>query len=162
MSCLLETALLFSCMNVVNLWRAGMVHPCMDHPERCPLQYYYFHYLDDFLVMGPQARILRMQRQPGNPPQSLCRLRSTTGPWQTRRILAPLYILTFLGITINTLRGELRLPVEKLQTPGHNKWMAPQACMHPQATRIPHWYPAPCMEFAQVDPFCGEPSHSLP
>ena len=70
-----------------------------------------FHYLDDFLVMGPPGSsacqdYLRQLRD-------VC---SHLGvPLVAEKQEGPSPVLTFLGITIDTLHGQLCLPPEKLQ-----------------------------------------------
>lgn len=70
-----------------------------------------FHYLDDFLTMGPPAspiceeNLLALER--------LCT--SLRVPLAPDKRMGPASVLTFLGIVIDTLRGELRLPDDKLQ-----------------------------------------------
>ena len=72
---------------------------------------YIFHYLDDFLVMGP-------------PDSDMCKRSlellisecNTLGvPLAPEKLEGPSSVLTFLGIEINTSEGILRLPAEKLR-----------------------------------------------
>ena len=70
-----------------------------------------FHYLDDFLVMGPPNSVTCKH--------SLELLVSECGelgvPLASEKIEGPSPILTFLGIEINTREGILRLPADKFQ-----------------------------------------------
>ena len=70
-----------------------------------------YHYLDDFLVLGPPGSDVCQQSL--NTLEKLC---SHLGvPLAPHKKEGPSSILPFLGITIDTLSGELRLPPEKLQ-----------------------------------------------
>ena len=84
------------------------------------------HYLDDFLVMGP----------PNSPDcqeslhilEALC---SKLGvPLAPEKRDGPASILTFLGIIIDTTKGELRLPPDKLQRllDAVTTWINKRAC----------------------------------
>ena len=85
-----------------------------------------FHYLDDFLVMGP-------------PNSATCKhslelLVSECGelgvPLASEKIEGPSPILTFLGIEIDTREGILRLPADKLQRliSAVNEWLHRKSC----------------------------------
>lgn len=69
------------------------------------------HYLDDFIIVAP----------PGSPLCQECfdilhRICEVLGiPLSIRKEEGPTTCLTFLGIEVDTLAGELRLPAEKLQ-----------------------------------------------
>ena len=72
---------------------------------------YIYHYLDDFIVLGP----------PGSPvcSQSLLTLKQLCSelniPLAEDKQDGPTPVITFLGIVIDTVRGELRLPEDKLR-----------------------------------------------
>ena len=70
-----------------------------------------FHYLDDFAVLGlPDS---------GACMQYLCTLKRTCNvlgiPLAADKQDGPTAVMTLLGIVIDTLKGELRLPEDKLQ-----------------------------------------------
>ena len=85
-----------------------------DALEWCISQHgvdYIFHYLDDFLIMGPPGSSICQENL-----QKLIDVCSRLGvPLVADKQEGPSPILTFLGIVIDTLQGELRLPPEKLQ-----------------------------------------------
>ena len=70
-----------------------------------------WHYLDDFITIGPPettkcAAALNI----------MLALSDLLGiPLVTDKIKGPACIITFLGITLDTLQMELRLPEEKIQ-----------------------------------------------
>lgn len=71
---------------------------------------YIFHYLDDFLVLGPPNSDTCQQSL-----STLERLCTQLGvPLAPEKKKGPAPVLPFLGVTIDTLSGELRLPPEKL------------------------------------------------
>ena len=72
---------------------------------------YIFHYLDDFFSHGP-TRIKHLSRKLRNIGKAMLLSRRPISP-QKREGPSP--VLIFLGIIIDTLQGELRLPADKLQ-----------------------------------------------
>ena len=105
---------------------------------------YVFHYLDDFLVAGPptspecaDALVLldRACAQLGIPIAEHKRESLTT-------------CLTFLGIEVDTVSGQLRLPADKFE---HLKsllleWGDRKACQRRDLDRISHRSPEPCVQ----------------
>ena len=85
-----------------------------------------FHYLDDFLVMGPpQSDACKANL---HTLQTVCaRLGVPLAPEKQE---GPTTTLTFLGIVIDTVRGELRLPADKLQRllSAVDMWLSKKAC----------------------------------
>ena len=69
-----------------------------------------FHYLDDFAVVGPPNSEACAQYL-----HTLVRVRNDLGvPLAPEKQEGPTSVITFLGIIIDTERGELRLPDDKL------------------------------------------------
>lgn len=87
---------------------------------------YIFHYLDDFLVMGPPESSICQENL--RQLETLCKHLGVQLAPEKRDGPAP--VLVFLGIIIDTLRGELRLPPEKLHrlTDAVITWLAKKAC----------------------------------
>ncbi|MCG8431273.1 MAG: hypothetical protein MJA29_08890, partial [Candidatus Omnitrophica bacterium] len=85
-----------------------------------------FHYLDDFLVMGPPGSSLCEEYL--SILEALCALLGV--PLAPEKREGPAPILTFLGIVIDTLRGELRLPAEKLRRllESVTTWLSKHTC----------------------------------
>ena len=85
-----------------------------------------FHYLDDFLVMGPpQSDACKANL---HTLQTVCaRLGVPLAPEKQE---GPTTTLTFLGIVIDTVRGELRLPTDKLQRllSAVDMWLSKKVC----------------------------------
>ena len=85
-----------------------------------------FHYLDDFLIMGPpnsatcavNLRIL----------EAVCHRLGV--PLAPNKREGPSCVLVFLGIIIDTTRGELRLPIDKLQRllSTVDTWLSKRSC----------------------------------
>ena len=70
-----------------------------------------FHYLDDFVVVGPPETPCC-----GEAMATLLEVCATLGvPTAEHKRDGPTTCLTFLGIEVDTLAGELRLPTDKLQ-----------------------------------------------
>ena len=70
-----------------------------------------YHYLDDFIVLGSHGT-----EECGAYLSILQRVRQDLGvPLAPEKQDGPAEVLTFLGIEIDTIRQELRLPAEKLQ-----------------------------------------------
>lgn len=73
------------------------------------------HYLDDFLTLGPPNSD-ECQKNLG----ILCHVCDTLGfPLATEKVEGPNPVITFLGITLDSTRMELRLPPEKLAALKH-------------------------------------------
>ena len=84
------------------------------------------HYLDDFLTMGPPASPICEENL-----LALERLCASLGvPLAPDKRMGPSPVLTFLGIVIDTERGELRLPDDKLQRlmDTLKVWLARRTC----------------------------------
>ncbi len=89
-----------------------------------------FHYLDDFLVMGPPGSSICNDNL-----AILLKVCADLGvPLAPEKQEGPSPILTFLGIIIDTLKGELRLPAEKLQRllVTLDEWLPRHACTRKQ------------------------------
>ena len=85
-----------------------------------------YHYLDDYVVLGSPGT-----EECGNYLFILQRVCHELGvPLAPEKQDGPAEVLTFLGIEINTIRQELRLPVEKLQRLLQmvNEWERRKAC----------------------------------
>ena len=85
-----------------------------------------FHYLDDFLVMGPpQSDACKANL---HTLQTVCAKLGV--PLAPEKQEGPTTTLTFLGIVIDTVRGELRLPADKLQCllSAVDMWLSKKAC----------------------------------
>ena len=81
------------------------------HLERCGIVNLH-HYLDDFILVGPPPpHSSQCKRELDLLGQECARLGV---PIATHKTVGPSARLTFLGIEIDTLKGELRLPEEKL------------------------------------------------
>lgn len=85
-----------------------------------------FHYLDDFFTLGaPNSneceKHMRIMK-------SLCELLGI--PLSPEKCLGPLLILIYLGFEFDTVRMEIRLPVEKLNRIQRlvNEWSASESC----------------------------------
>lgn len=71
---------------------------------------YIFHYLDDFVVLGPPGSLSCLHFL-----ETLKRICSELGvPLSPEKEEGPSPVLTVLGIVIDTIKGELRLPEDKL------------------------------------------------
>lgn len=85
-----------------------------------------FHYLDDFLVMGPAASDICKHSL-----ELLVEECSNLGvPLSPEKMEGPSSVLTFLGIEINTIEGILGLPAEKLQRLNTTvrEWLPRKSC----------------------------------
>ncbi|KAL5477819.1 hypothetical protein EMCRGX_G024667 [Ephydatia muelleri] len=69
------------------------------------------HYLDDFILLGPPG----MNRCQRNLDRALTICASLGVPLATEKLVGPTTRLTFLGIEIDSLALELRLPTAKLE-----------------------------------------------
>lgn len=85
-----------------------------------------FHYFDDFPVMGPLGSSL-CQEYLGIL-EALCAYLGV--PLAPEKKEGPTPILVFLGIITDTLKGELRLPADKLQRllQAVTTWLSKRAC----------------------------------
>ena len=70
----------------------------------------YLHYFDDFLTMGPLATVTASNL---NTVMRTCEDLSI--PLATEKLEGPLTTLTFLGVVIDIVTMEIRLPDDKLQ-----------------------------------------------
>ena len=70
-----------------------------------------FHYLDDFLTMGPPGTDVCQ----GNLNIFLSTYKELGVPLATEKLEGPTTSLTFLGVVLDSARMEIRLPKEKLQ-----------------------------------------------
>ena len=87
---------------------------------------YIFHYLDGFLVMGPPQSDARKANL--HILEMVCaRLGVPLAPEKQE---GPTTTPIFLGIIIDTVRGELRLPADKLQhlLSAVDMWLSKKAC----------------------------------
>ena len=72
-----------------------------------------WHYLDDFLTCGVPGTVecqLNLQTM-----KSMCEYRYLGFPLALEKLEGPVTSLVFLGILINTVDQELRLPMDKLR-----------------------------------------------
>ena len=70
-----------------------------------------FHYLDDFITLGPPS-----SHQCQCNLQGIIQVCKVTGtPLEEDKCQGPAQVLTFLGIELDTRKMEIRLPVEKLE-----------------------------------------------
>ena len=68
------------------------------------------HYLDDFLILGPPASNVCQQHL--DAVKQVCDV--LVAPLALEKVEGPTTCLSFLGITLDTLNMEARLPEEKL------------------------------------------------
>lgn len=87
---------------------------------------YIFHYLDDFLVMGPPDSATCEESL--HILEAICAKLGV--PLAPEKRDGPAPVLIFLGIIIDTLKGELRLPTDKLQRllEAVSEWMHKKVC----------------------------------
>ena len=100
-----------------------------DALEWCIAQkgvHHLFHYLDDFLVMGPPNSSICHESL--HILETLCAKLGV--PLAPDKRDGPASVLVFLGIIIDTVKGELRLPPEKLQRliDSVSTWMNKRVC----------------------------------
>ena len=69
------------------------------------------HYLDNFLILGPPASNVCQQRL--DAVKQVCDMLGV--PLALEKVEGPTTCLSFLGITLDTVNMEARLPEEKLQ-----------------------------------------------
>ena len=120
---------------------------------------YIYHYLDDFIVLGP----------PGSPvcSQSLLTLKQLCSelniPLAEDKQDGPTPVITFLGIVIDTVRGELRLPEDKLRrlTEAVQQWLGRKSCTRRELESLIGVLHHACKVTAQAGHFCGEQSPYL-
>jgi len=87
-----------------------------------------FHYLDDFAVLGPADTQVCLQSL-----LILKRVCAVLGiPLAQDKQDGPTAVMTLLGIIIDTLRDELRLPEDKLQRliQATTEWAGRKVCTH--------------------------------
>lgn len=100
-----------------------------DALEWCVAQkqvHHIFHYLDDFVVLGPPESSICMESL-----QKLEKVCQHLGvPLAPEKKDGPAQVLVFLGIIIDTRQGELRLPSDKLHRliDEVDKWLSKRAC----------------------------------
>ena len=99
------------------------------------------HYIDNFLTAG----------RPGSPECSthleiIKRICAVLGfPLKWEKMAGPCTLIEFLGILLDTIKMELRLPEEKVQQLVEllDEWSRKKACR--KRVTVPHWEASPCM-----------------
>lgn len=129
------------CYPLAFAWQVGDAMDWCIHRRGLDL---IFHYLDDFLVMGP----LHLDACRHNLQLLDSECRNLGVPLALEKIEGPSSILSFLGIKVNSIEGILHLPANKLKhlSSTITECMAASEIMYPSGVGISYWYVATCMQ----------------
>ena len=99
------------------------------------------HYLDDFLILGPPD----CQSCQAALDSTLATCESLGFPVAPEKIEGPSTVLTFLGIELDTVRGQLYLFQNAMDVPG---WPSGSTMVRQEARAALHTWPAPSCSYS--------------